>query len=303
MNQLFKILIFLACLWLLSYSIANILFNNTYIPLGGEIAVIPINGMITLEGSSSLLQQSTSASNIIEKIREANNNPNVKGIVLEINSPGGTVMGSKKIADEVKNINKPVVAIITEYGTSGAYWIASQSDLIVADELSIVGSIGVIGSYLDFSGLLDNYNVTYNRLVTGEYKDINSPMKEMTPKEKELVQDRLDSIHEYFVKEVAEGRHLNEGDVQTIANGLFYLGGDAKNIGLIDELGDKDYAIERTKQLANLTDGQVQEYKEEPGWLESIVKQYAAYSSFYIGAGIGSKLFETDMQNIQILAK
>ncbi len=303
MNKVFKVLLFLAFLWVLSYALASVIFDQQVIPYGSEVAVIPVMGTITLDGDSGLLSSSSSATDIADKIRTANENAATKAIVLEINSPGGTVMGAKKVVDALKKVDKPVVAVITEYGTSGAYWIASQSDVIVADELSIVGSIGVIGSYLEFSGLLNDFNVSYERLVTGDYKDISSPYKELTDEERELIEERLQKIHDYFVADVASGRDMSIADTEKLATGIFYLGMDGVDNGLIDEIGDKDYAILRAKQLANITNGQVAEYKEEEGWLQTALRDYTAYSSFYIGQGVGSMLLSTEAQNLQIRAE
>jgi len=299
MNKIIKVMIFLAVLWGVSYVVASLLFGGSPVHSGDQIAVIPVTGMITMNGGGTLLSSSTSGSAIVGKIEEANKNPAVKGIVLEINSPGGTVMGSKIVADAIKEVDKPVVAVVTEYGTSGAYWIASQADVIVADELSIVGSIGVLGSYLEFGGLLDDYNVTYQRLVTGDYKDISSPYREMTYVEENLMMDRLDGIHEYFVADVAAGRGMTYDEIDVLANGLFYLGQDAVPLGLVDEIGDKDDAINITKGLAGVSDGSVEEYGDEDGFFDAI-QRYTSYSSYYIGQGIGSVLVSTESKAFSI---
>ena len=293
MNRLFKILIFIGILWILSYGISYLIIDDTSITSSDQIAVIPIQGMITLDGGSSLLSSTTSGSNIVEKIESANENDNVKAIILEINSPGGTVMGSKVVADAIKNTNKPVVAYISEYGTSGAYWIASQADLIISDELSIVGSISVVGSYLEFSGLLEDYNITYQRLVTGQYKDIGNPYKELTSEEEAQIQERLDSIHKFFIAEVAEGRSMSSEEIEKLSDGLFYLGLDAVNNGLVDEIGSKDYAINRTKALANLTNADLEEYTEESSFFDSL-KEFTASASFFMGQGLGTTLFTSE---------
>ena len=300
MNRLFKVLIFLGFIWLLSYVIAGLFLGNNGISTSGDtIAVIPIEGMITLDGGNNLLSTTTSGKDIVKKINEANEDPKVKGIVLEINSPGGTVLGSKIVADKLKEIEKPTVSVITESGTSGAYWIASQTDLIIADELSIVGSIGVLGSYLEFSGLLNDYNVSYQRLVTGEFKDISSPLKPLTKEEEILIQARLQMIHKYFVEDVAKGRGMETQDIADLADGLFYLGMESVDLGLIDEIGNKEYAINRTKQLAGISDGHISEYTEEKSFFATR-KDYTAFSSFHIGQGIGSVLISTESSGFKI---
>src|SRR3989344_4371548 len=130
MNKIFRVLLFLGFIWILSYALATLFFNATSF-IGDQIVVIPIQGMITLDGAGSLFTEATSAHDIVNQIDAANADSSVKGIVLDINSPGGTVMGSKVVADAIKNVEKHVVAVITEYGASGAYSIASKADGIV----------------------------------------------------------------------------------------------------------------------------------------------------------------------------
>jgi len=281
-------------MWLLSYSIATFAFGASA-DIGDKVAVIPVKGMITLEGGTSFLTPLVSGNDLASQIKDADENKNVRAIVLEINSPGGTVLGSKVVADAVKNAEKPVVAVITETGASGGYWIASQADYIIADELSFVGSIGVLGSHLEFAGLLDDFNITYRKLTTGEYKDLGNPYREMTEEEEVLIMQRLDGIHDFFVTEVAYGRNMSEEDISELANGLFYLGYEAKDLGLIDDLGNKDYAIDIAKEIAGITDGSIKEYGEQEGMFD-FLKKYTSYSSFLIGQGIGSVLVSQESQ-------
>jgi len=300
MNTLLKGVLFLVLLWVLSTGIASLFFVGGGIEFSGEkIAVIPIEGMLTLKGGGSLFSSTSSADMIVGQIQSASEDPSVKGIVLDINSPGGTVMGSKVIVDAVQDVEKPVIAVVSEYGTSGAYWVASQADYIIADELSIVGSIGVLGSYLEFGGLLEDYNVTYQRLVVGEYKDISSPYREMTEEEEELLQERLQGIYERFVADVAVGRHMDVAEVEALADGLFYLGKDAVKNGLIDTLGDKEFAISVAEELSGVTHGKVSEYENED-FFSGIVQEYLSYMSFYIGKGIGSVFFSVEGSELEI---
>ena len=171
MSKLKTIIFTILLLWLIIYLFSNII---TIPDLNDKIAVITIDEPISIGKQSIPFQNQFSSQDIIENLDKASQDSTVKGIILEINSPGGTVVASKEIADRVKSMNKPVVSWIREIGTSGAYWIASSSDKIVADPLSITGSIGVISSYLEFAGLLKNYNVTYESLTTGKFKEIGS---------------------------------------------------------------------------------------------------------------------------------
>ena len=291
MNKIKTIITVLIVLYLAALVSSKLLDS----PISGDlinngIAVIKIEGPILLSSSASLFgTDSTSSDEIIANLEKAENNNGVKAIILEINSPGGTVLASKEVADKVKSIQKPTIALIREVGASGAYWIASSSDLIIADELSITGSIGVISSYLQFSGLLDNYNVTYERLVTGEFKDLGTPYKELTPAERNLLMSKLNIIEAKFVSDVAKNRKMKVEDVQKLADGSFYLGIEAKQNGLIDLTGNKALAIQKAKEMANITKENVVEYVKKPSLL-NVFDKLASEASYSIGQGIGSSL-------------
>ncbi len=258
--------------------------------ISNGIAIIKIEGPITLTSSNILFgENSASSDEIIENLNKAEKNNGVKAIILEINSPGGTVVASKEIADKVKSIEKPIIALIREVGASGAYWIASSSDLIIADELSITGSIGVISSYLQFSGLLDDFNITYERLVTGEFKDTGSPFKELTPSERVMLQKKLNIIESKFIYDVAKNRNMKVEDVKKLADGSFYLGIEAKQNGLIDLTGNRALAIQKAKEMANITKENVVEYVKKPSLL-NVFEKLASKTSYSIGRGIGSSL-------------
>jgi len=214
-----------------------------------------------------------------------------KDIFLYINSPGGSPVASEEIANAVKKTNKTTAAWIREVGASGAYWAASATDHVVANRMSITGSIGVLGSYLDFSGFLNEYNVTYQRLVSGKYKDVASPFREMTKEEESIIQSKLDLMHNYFIKEVAKNRNLSEKTVRDLATGMFYLGSEAKDSGLIDELGGKDEAVKFIEAKHGVK-AEIAKYKKQKtffGMLSGLLSE----KSFYIGKGIGSALFDS----------
>ncbi len=270
-----------------------------------NIAVIPIHGVISFEESRGFgfTSSEANAEHITQFIEQANNDPSTKGILLDINSPGGTVIASKEIATAVKASEKPVVAVIREVGASGAYWIASASDYIIADELSITGSIGVVGSYLEFSELFEKYGVNYERLVGGEHKDAGSPFKKLTQEEERLLQKKIDLIHEAFIQEVATNRNMSIEDVRTTATGMFYLGSEAKTLGLIDATGTKDDALTKVKELANTPDATIIEYEERHG-LFDVLSGMQSNSAYYFGRGFARELSEINVeQDYQINAR
>ncbi|MBI3027235.1 signal peptide peptidase SppA [Candidatus Woesearchaeota archaeon] len=285
------VLLFLSLLGFIAVGVISLFVGVDVESLSGNVAEIPIEGIIIgTEDSESFFESATTSLDTVELIEKADKNPHIKAIILKISSPGGSAVASEEIADAVKKANKTTVAWIREAGASGAYWIASAADYIVANRASVTGSIGVIASYLEFPELLERYNVTYRRLVSGRYKDIGSPFKEMTEEEKAIFQQNLDVIRDYFVSEVAKNRDMSKKDVERAANGLFYLGAQAKDLGLVDELGGKEEAIAYIEKKEGIT-ADVVEYKKEKTLLE-ILSKVLSRQSFFLGKGIGSAFLD-----------
>ena len=255
----------------------------------GNVAMIKVDGIIMSQGTSTFGTQVSTSEDIVKFIEEADKNEAIKAIIVEINSPGGTPVASAEIADALKAVNKTKVAWIREVGASGAYWVASSTDVIVAHPLSITGSIGVLGSYLEFSGLMQDYNVSYERFVYGKYKDLGTPYKKLSDDEKSLLQSKIDKIGEYFIAEVAKNRNMPVEKVKELATGEFYLGEEAKNLGLIDELGGKEKAYEIVKQKTNITSVEPVVYEKKQTFLDAIASLVSEHG-FFVGKGISSSL-------------
>lgn len=257
----------------------------------GNVAVIPVHGVISPTSSQSLHSQSaTGSQSIVDKIERAHRSDEIEAIVLDINSGGGAPVASAEIAQAVKNVDKPTVAWIRDVGASGAYLVASSADTIIAHDFSTTGSIGVTSSYLEFSGLLDEHNITYNRQVAGYYKDMGSPFKEMTPSEKRIYTELLDSVHEEFIRKIASNRNMSVEDVTSLADGRIYLGGEAEKNGLVDVLGSK---IE-VKELVEKRIGEeatFRYYSGQPSLLDMLPSL-----SRSMGESIGSSLGDTLVQ-------
>ena len=195
-------------------SIIALFFNSGNEAVTGyNTAIIPVKGEITSEGSGGFFSSATaSAPDIIMSIEKAKNDANIKAVIFEIDSPGGSAVATDEISQAIKSLNEKnitTVAWIRESGASGAYWIASSTDHIVANRMSMVGSIGVYGSYLELYGLMNRYNVTYQRLVSGEYKDAGTPYRPLSSAEEVYIQEKLDKIHSYFISAVAENRNMS----------------------------------------------------------------------------------------------
>lgn len=259
--------------------------------LGDKIVVVPLDGEISTSGNNGFLQNGgISSTDLVKTIKDLDKDNSVKAVIFEINSPGGSVVASQEIADAIKSMNKTNYAVIREEGASGAYWIASASNKIIASPMSITGSIGVYGSYLEFSGLFDKYGIDYERLISGKYKDLGVPYRNLTADERSLLQSKLDKIHEYFIEQVAKNRNMDLDKVRNLSTGEFYLGEEAKDLGLIDVLGNRDTAVEMIKKQFNLTEVNVVENKPKTSFIDKVLSGV----SYQFGKGFGSVLFNLD---------
>lgn len=265
------------------------LFIPTEHIITGNVALIPITGTITTTGQD-LVGKAVSSEDIVKFIMEADKSDKIKAIILEINSPGGEPVASDEIASAVKKANKTTVAVIREKGTSGAYWIASAADHIIANRMSVTGSIGARASYLEIAKLLEDYNVTYRRLVSAKYKDTGSPFRELLPEEQALFQNVLDKLHNEFVSAVAKNRNLPEWVVRELATGFIFLGSEAKELGLVDELGGRDEAIRYIEQTLGIK-AELVEFKKKKTIFETF-GEFSAKNYFSLGQGLGAKLLE-----------
>ncbi|MBR9691927.1 signal peptide peptidase SppA [Candidatus Woesearchaeota archaeon] len=282
----FKILIIFV---IISFLLSSLISMFIDFEPAGNVALIPVKGIIRVDDVSSFGAETASSEVIIDQIRKAVQNPSIKAIVFDINSPGGSALASQEIANEIKRTNKTTVAVIRELGASGGYWIASAADYSIANEMSITGSIGVFSSYIEFAGLLERYNMTYQRLTGGKHKDLGDPFKPLALEEREILQKKIDKIHDIFIRSVAENRNMPEQKVRQLSTGEFYLGSEALESGLIDAVGGKETAKQYLKQKLNLTEIQFAEYKKEKtliGLLTGVISP----QSYLIGKGIGSEL-------------
>lgn len=222
--------------------------------------IIPIRGMIVSgEGSPAgpipLMPFSGGGAafsdDIIRFLEKISSQRRIKAVIFEIDSPGGTPYASKEIADSVKKLDLPTVAHIREHGTSGAYWIASACDSIVADPLSSIGGIGTRADRLDLSELARKIGIKIDTFAKGEYKGVGSPYSEMSDREKEFIQDHVESFNKYFVDEIRKNRKIKDDRLlEDITSGKAFLGEQALELGLIDHLGGNEKALEIAEKLA-----------------------------------------------------
>jgi protease-4 len=271
-----KILLIILIIFALVFAFVFLVKASKIAP---TIAVIPIYGQIGIEDSAD-------ANTILKLIEKADKDITVKAIIFEINSPGGSVVASKEIASAIKSVHKPTVAWIREVGASGAFWIATAANKVVADPASITGSIGVSASYIDFAKAMDKYGITYNELSSGDLKETGSPYKSLTPKEKEYLMGKVITIKDIFVAAIAANRNLTFDFVNSKATGEVWLGIEAQKLGFVDVLGGKAEAQKTAEQLANLTKSKLVVMKKPEG-LSNLLSENMQSLAYWIGRGIG----------------
>ena len=188
--------------------------------------------------NSQLNADETASEDVYKTVKEAEDNPNIKAILIDMDSMGGSGVAAKEIETTLKHSNKPSVAFVREYAESGGYWIVTGANTIFASNISSIGKIGVNASYLDNvqKNIQDGY--AYHSITTGNYKDLGDPNKPITKEEENLLRNHIDFVYNDFVKTVSTNRKLSEDKVRKIADGSSYYGGEALKLGLIDKLGN-----------------------------------------------------------------
>ncbi len=178
----------------------------------------------------------------------------MKAIVLRLNTPGGGVGPSQEIHEEIRKIRgkKVLVASMGALAASGGYYIACAADKIYANPGTITGSIGVVMKFVNVKELIDKIGVKGFVVKSGDFKDIGSPVREMDPKERAIIQGVIDNVHSQFVDAVAEGRGLERAAVQAIADGRIFSGEQAKELGLVDVLGNLEDAVAEAGKMAKI---------------------------------------------------
>jgi len=209
---------------------------------GDKVAVVDIEGLITKSRP------------IIEKLNRYKDNERIKAIVIRIDSPGGSVGPAQEIYEEVIKLRekKPVVASMGSVAASGGYYIACAANKIIANPGTITGSIGVIIEFANIEELLGKIGLKSVVIKSGKYKDILSPTRELKGEERDLLQGVIDNIHGQFIDAVALGRDIPREKVAEIADGRIFSGEQAKQLELVDELGNLQDAIESAAEMSDI---------------------------------------------------
>jgi len=209
---------------------------------GEKVGILEINGIIA------------DAKNAIHNLKRFREDSSVKAIVIRINSPGGAVGPSQEIFREIRKTSssKKVVASMGSIAASGGYYIAAGADGIVANPGTITGSIGVIMGFTNYQELLRKIGLVPVVVKSGKYKDIGSPVRKMKPEEKKILQNFSRKIHRQFIKDIVDGRKMDQAKVEALADGRIFTGEESKELGLVDRLGNFEDAIEWAGRMGGI---------------------------------------------------
>jgi protease-4 len=252
--------------------------------------------LVALDGAITGGRSASGALSVRDRLRELIEEDAVKGVLLAINSPGGTVGTSKEIYAAVTDLAKvkPVVVSMLDQATSGGYYAACAATKIYANEGSLTGSIGVILSGFNAKELLDRVGIQSKVIKTGPYKDIFSSFRDLAEPERQLLQELLQSTYQSFISDVAKGRKMDLEVIRKLADGRIYTGTQAKENGLVDAIGTLEQAIADLRGLARkqfaLPESQELPIRRSPASLERILDQLLSQSDIAITSSFGDLL-------------
>ncbi|MFP4632768.1 MAG: signal peptide peptidase SppA [Halobacteriales archaeon] len=261
-----------------------------------NVAEVEVRGPILRGTMGFLAPPAASADESVDVIEAADSDPSVEALLVKLNTPGGQVVPSDDIRRAVESFDGPTVAYASDVCASGGYWIASAADEIHARDTSLVGSIGVIGSRFNAVEMAEKLGLSYERFAAGRYKDTGTPFREMDEEERSYMQSLIDGFYEAFVERVADGREMTEDDVRD-TEAKVYLGSEAVDVGLVDDVSTPDDVTDR---LEDLVGDEVSKRVFEPR--RSLREQLStgAYRSAYaLGAGVAS-VFDDDELDVRV---
>lgn len=238
-----------------------------------KIAVIYAEGTINYFEDSKKINEIITPEKIQKELAIAEKSDDIKGVVIRVNSPGGSALASDIIYNSIKNLTKPVYISMGGVAASGGYYISAAGDKIYADKETLTGSIGVITMIPNVSEFLKKAEINYSVISKGKYSDMGSLVRDLTEDEKDKIRASSLKVYEEFVDRVAEGRNMTREEVLKSAEGRVWLGEEAKKIGLVDEIGGIEKAVGDLALSLGLEDYKVVEsLKEEK--IESVIKNY-----------------------------
>lgn len=268
-----------------------------------KILIIEINGTLTQTDYLKNMQGKPKI-NIVARIKEelqlAEKDPDIKALLLLINSPGGEVTAADIIYHELEVFkskrNLPIITSFGAMGASGAYYIAMTSNKIIAQPTSMVGSIGIIINSANLTGLMKKLGVEAVTYKSGEFKDMGSPFKPGEQTERVFFETIVNNLHQHFIKRVAEGRGLPVKDVAQLANGRIYTSEQALENGLIDEIGYIENAVALAKKEAGLLSATIIMYHRANEFRENVYNQNQSISNQVLGVDLDYLLYKSSSQ-------
>ncbi|HSN05411.1 MAG TPA: signal peptide peptidase SppA [Nitrospira sp.] len=246
-----------------------------------KVLLIEISGMISSQDGDGLVPTPSLIASVKEQLTRAMQDEKVRAVVLRINTPGGTVTASDIIHHELKMFKAsrkiPIVASIMDVGASGGYYIAAAADSVLAHPSSVTGSIGVIMLTVNARGLLEKVGLEATAVTSGPRKDMGSPFRTMTTEERAIFQGLIDSFYQRFLSVVQEGRpQLQMEQIKKLADGRIYTGEQAKEAGLVDEIGYLEDAVDLAKKQAGLTQARVVMYRRPGEYSNNVYSKLVA---------------------------
>lgn len=256
-----------------------------------RVAVLTVDGAIQDTGEASVFGAAGyNHDAFMEQLEAVKEDDSVKGVVLNVNSPGGGVVESAQIHDKITEIqeetNKPLYVSMGSMAASGGYYIAAPAEKIFVNEETLTGSIGVIMQSVNYGELAERYGVDFVTIKSGPYKDIMSPTREMTDDERALLQEMLDSSYEQFVDVIEQGRDMTEAEVKEYADGRIMNGRQAVEADLADDFGFEEDVIQAMREDFDLADAEVFEYGTSDDW----TSLFAMKAGSFFGMDMETKL-------------
>jgi protease-4 len=279
-----KVLIFFAVIFAVIAVLSLMRMFSRTAPLGDKVALVRVTGVII------------DSTDIIEELKDYAKDNSIKAVILRVDSPGGAVAPSQEIYEEILKLKekKKIVVSMGTVAASGGYYISAPADKIVANAGTLTGSIGVIMEIPNISGLMQKIGVETQVIKSGEHKDIASVFKSLKPEEKQILQNVLDDVHSQFIQAVSEGRGMKFEEIRKLADGRIFTGRMAKQLGLVDELGNLQDAIKLAGTLTGIKgEPEVVQKKEKFGILDLLKGEFPGKLMDNVFHGISLKYLMT----------
>ena len=262
-----------------------------------NVAEVGVEGPIARDGGGGIPGSpvATSADDVVEQIERADDDDAVQALLVTLNTPGGEIVPSEDIRLAAESFDGPVVGYATDVCASGGYDVAAGCDELWAREGTLVGSIGVIGSRVNATDLAERLGLSYEQFTAGEYKDAGTPLKELDPREREYLQGLVDDYYDQFIDTVAEGRDMDPDAIEDTEARVF-LGSDALDRGLVDEIGAREAVEDRVAERIGEPVA-VREF-EPTRSLRDRVQMGAQRATYAFGAGLAGA-FDDDADGLR----